>query len=42
MYNTKTPSFVKFLLRTIENYPSKTRGGLKGGLEIIFFPKTLL
>ena len=38
-HNTKTPSFVKFLLRTIENYPSKTQGGLKGRLEINFFQK---
>lgn len=35
----KTPSFVKFLLRTIENYPSKSQGGLKGRSEINFFQK---
>lgn len=38
-HNTKTPSFVKFLLRTIENYPGKTQGGLKGLLEINFIQK---
>ena len=38
-HNTKTPSFVKFLLRTIENYPSKSQGGLKGRSEINFFQK---
>lgn len=35
----KTPSVVKFLLRTIENYPSKSQGGLKGRSEINFFQK---